>query len=122
MRRLVFKLVLAIALTGLAAATALAQDPVKVSPNEYKVVLENDRVRVVRISYAGLEKSVMHQHPPGVGIFLTDAHFKFTYPDGKVEDISAKRGEFLWFADVWEHLPENSTNQSAEVIYVELKT
>jgi quercetin dioxygenase-like cupin family protein len=101
---------------------AFQRDPVKLDSRHYKVELENDRVRVVRIRYAAGEKSVMHQHPRGVGIFLTDAHFKFTYPDGKVEDINAKQGEFLWFADLWEHLPENLSNQSAEVIYVELKT
>src|SRR5215471_8573254 len=103
------------------AKAVLQRDSVKVDAKHYKVELENDRVRVVRIKYGPHEKSVMHQHPPGVGIFLTDAHFKFTFPDGKVEDIKAKRGEFLWFADTWEHLPENLANQSAEVIYVELK-
>jgi hypothetical protein len=25
----------------------------------------------------------MHQHPPGVGVFITGGKFKFTYPDGK---------------------------------------
>ncbi|PYU29250.1 MAG: hypothetical protein DMG31_18130 [Acidobacteria bacterium] len=84
--------------------------------------LENDRVRIVRIRYAGREKSVMHQHPPGVGIFLTDANFKFSYPDGKTENIKAKAGEYLWFGEVWEHLPENSSDKNAEVIYVELKS
>jgi uncharacterized RmlC-like cupin family protein len=103
-------------------AKPFERDPVKLDSKHYKVELENDRVRVVRISYGAREKSVMHQHPRGIGIFLTDAHFKFAYPDGKVEDINAKRGEFLWFGDLWEHLPENLSNQSAEVIYVELKT
>ena len=101
--------------------TVFERDPVKLDSKHYKVELENDRVRIVRIRYSGGEKSVMHQHPPGVGIFLTDARFKFTYPDGKTEDITAKQGEFLWFPEVWEHLPENSTDQTAEVIYVELK-
>ena len=87
-----------------------------------KLNLENDRVRIVRIRYAGREKSVMHQHPPGVGIFLTDANFKFSYPDGKTENIKAKAGEYLWFGEVWEHLPENSSDKNAEVIYVELKS
>ncbi len=105
-----------------AAAKAFERDPVKLDAKHYKVEMENDRVRVVRISYSGREKSVMHQHPRGIGIFLTDAHFKFTYPDGKVEDIKAKPGEYLWFDDVWEHLPENLSDKSSEVIYVELKT
>ena len=61
----------------------MAQDAVQVDPKHYKVELENDRVRVVRIRYGPREKSVMHQHPPGLGVFITSANFKFTYPDGK---------------------------------------
>ena len=105
----------------MSATKVFERDPVKLDSKHYKVELENDRVRVVRISYKGREKSVMHQHPRGIGIFLTDANFKFTYPDGTVEDIKAKKGEHLWFDDVWEHLPENLSDESAEVIYVELK-
>ena len=104
------------------AKKAFQRDPVKLDAQHYKVELENDQVRVVRIKYGGREKSVMHQHPPGVGVFLNDAHFTFAYPDGKVEDIKAKKGEFMWFPEVWEHLPSNLSKESAEVIYVELKT
>ena len=46
--------------------------------------MDNDRVGVIRIKYGGREGSVMHQHA-GVGIFLSDAKFKFSYPDGKTE-------------------------------------
>ncbi len=97
------------------------RDAVKLDANHYKVEMENDRVRVVRIKYGGREGSVMHQHPPGVGIFLTDAHFKFTYPDGKSEEIRARAGEYLWFGNVWEHNPENLSGAPAEVIYIEVK-
>src|SRR2546425_6701271 len=76
-------------LTGTRAAERKAQagapDAVKVDPKHYKVELENDRVRVVRITYGPREKSVMHGHRPGVVLFLTDAHYRFTYPDGKTE-------------------------------------
>ena len=100
----------------------LERDAVKVDSKHYKVEMENDRVRVVRIAYHGREKSVMHQHPPGIGIFLTGAHFKFTYPDGKVEDIKAKAGDYLWFDKVWEHLPENLSDRNFACLYVELKS
>src|SRR2546422_5729557 len=43
-------------------AQAGAPDAVKVDPKHYKVELENDRVRVVRITYGPREKSVMHGH------------------------------------------------------------
>ena len=66
-----------------------ADDPVKVDSKHYKVEFENDRVRVVRIKYGPGEKSVMHSHPESISIFLTEAHAKFTYPDGRTENINA---------------------------------
>ena len=56
----------------LAVSAALAQDPVKVDPNHYKVEFENAQVRVLRIHYGAHEKSVMHYHPASVAVFLTD--------------------------------------------------
>src|ERR1700720_785534 len=77
------------------AQPAFERDPVKLDSKHYKVELENDRVRVVRIRYGPREKSVMHQHPPGIGVFVTDASFKFTYPDGKTENIQEKAGDHM---------------------------
>lgn len=104
------------------AKPVFERDPVRLDANHYKVELENDRVRVVRIKYGAREGSVMHQHPPGIGVFLTDARFRFAYPDGKSEEIQAKAGQFLWFDQVWEHNPENLSDSDAEVIYIELKS
>ena len=63
----------------------------------------------------------MHAHPPGVVIFLNDANFTFTYPDGRAENIQAKTGELLSFTERWEHLPENLSDASFKAIYVEVK-
>ena len=98
----------------------ITDDPVKVDPKHYKVEFENDRVRVVRIKYGADEKSVMHSHPESIAVFLTDAHAKFTYPDGKSEDIKAKAGS-VQHMDAFTHLPENKTKKHFEVIQVELK-
>src|SRR2546422_2308742 len=43
-------------------AQAGAPDAVKVDPKHYKVELENDRVRVVRITYGPHEKSRSEEH------------------------------------------------------------
>ena len=101
--------------------TVLDRDPITLDPKHYKVELENDDVRVVRIKYGGLEGSVMHQHRPGLGTFLTDAKFKFTYPDGRTETLEGKAGECIWFGELWEHNAENLVNDVCEVLYVELK-
>lgn len=98
----------------------MAQDPIKVDPGHYKVEVENDRVRVLRIRYGPHETSVMHGHPATVGVFLNDTNFRFTYPDGKTEDGSVKAGDVMYFGAV-EHLPENLGDQAFEVIAVELK-
>lgn len=107
-------------LVCLAISAAMAQDPVKVDPNHYKVEFENAQVRVLRIHYGAHEKSVMHSHPASVRVFLTDVHAKFTYPGGKSEEVQGKAGETGW-AKAGVHLPENTGDNGFELILVELK-
>ena len=102
------------------AAAAMAQDPVTVDPNHYKVEFENAQVRVLRVKVGPGEKSIMHRHPNAVAIFMADANGKFTFPDGKTENIVRKAGEVLWTPAVT-HLPENVGTAAFEVILVELK-
>ena len=99
---------------------AYAQDATKVDPKHYKVEFENDQVRVVRISYGPHEKSVMHEHAPGVLVFLTDGEGIMTFPDGRKEDSSFEAGKVGWESGV-KHLPENTGDYPHELILVELK-
>jgi len=101
-------------------APTLSKDPVVVDPQHYHVEFEDERVRVLRITYGPREKSVMHGHPALVGVMLTDGRFRFTYPDGKSEEITTKAGQVLHFP-AFEHLPENLSDKPFEVIAVELK-
>jgi quercetin dioxygenase-like cupin family protein len=95
-------------------------DPAVVDPDHYKVEFENDRVRVLRITYGPGEKSVMHEHPPDVAIFLTNLNIKFTFPDGRTEEVHGKAGETRWDAG-GKHLPENLSDEPFEGILVEMK-
>jgi quercetin dioxygenase-like cupin family protein len=117
MRRALFLALFVLAV----AVPALAQDPVKVDSKHYKVEFENSQVRVLRINYGPHEKSVMHRHPNSVAIFVTDVNGKFTFPNGKTQDISSKAGSTQWTPGGL-HLPENTSDQPFEVILVELKT
>lgn len=112
-------LVAAIALASV-AIPARAQDPVKVDSKHYKIELENDHVRVLRIQYPPGEKSVMHVHPDSVGVFLTDQKAKFTTPDGKSEVVETKAGEAKMIPG-GPHLPENVGDKPLELILIELK-
>ena len=95
-------------------------DPVKVDPKHYKVEFENESVRVLRISYAPGEKSVMHYHPNSVAVYLSDGKSRMTTPDGKSQEMPAKAGSATWTA-AGSHLPQNTGDKRLELILVELK-
>jgi quercetin dioxygenase-like cupin family protein len=97
------------------------QDPVKVDPMHYTVEFENRQVRVLRIKYGPHEKSVMHAHPAGVGVHLTDAHARFTFPGGKTEELHVTAGQVRSYP-AGDHLPENLSDQPLELVLIELKT
>jgi len=104
----------------LMVSTAMAQDPVKVDAKHYSVALENDEVRVLKIRYGPHEKSVMHEHPAAVAVFLSDGDVKFSFPDGKTQESHQKAGSAQW-TPAGKHLPENLGDKPLELMLVELK-
>jgi quercetin dioxygenase-like cupin family protein len=61
----------------------LAQDPVTTSPRYHKVLLENDKVRVLEYRLKPGETEATHSHPAGVVYVLSGANLKFSYPGGR---------------------------------------
>ena len=105
----------------LISGNSFAQDAAEVDPDHYKVEFENDEVRVLRITYGPGEKSVMHSHPEGVAVFLSDGSGIFTYPDGKTEETNFNSGLVVWTPGTT-HQPENTGDTPFEVIQIEMKT
>ncbi|HMU43963.1 MAG TPA: hypothetical protein PKA80_11740 [Ignavibacteriaceae bacterium] len=99
---------------------SFAQDATKVDSKHYKVEFENDQVRVLRITYGAGEKGVMHSHPEGVIISLTDAKTSFRFPDGTTRDLDIKAGQVMWSPETT-HQGENTGDEPFEVIQIELK-
>jgi quercetin dioxygenase-like cupin family protein len=60
------------------------------------VTFENEQVRILKITYGPKEKSVMHEHPNAVAVFLTDGQVKFQLPDGKSQDATVKAGQSMF--------------------------
>ena len=117
----VIGLLVASSMTALAIDAAVAQDPTVVDAKHYKVTFENDQVRILKITYGPKEKSVMHEHPNSIAVFLTDGKVKFQLPDGKIVDAAVKAGESM-FSPAGKHLPENVGDKAFEVVLVELKS
>ena len=96
------------------------RDAVQADPKHYTVEAEDDRVRVLRVRYGGGERSVLHAHPPGVAIFLTDGQVRFNDQGGGPQEVQGKAGEVV-LMPATTHQPENLAGQPFEVILVELK-
>ena len=109
-----------LALCCLGVATARAQDPVQVAPNNFKVLLENDQVRVLDFHSKGGEKIPMHSHPAYLTYDISGTGTtRFTSPDGKTTESDNKAGRTTW------HEPAaHASEATAEVhaLLVELKT
>jgi len=114
------KVWLAGALMFVATACAMAQDPTKVEPKHYKLDFENDRVQVVSVHYGPHEKSVMHDHPGGVVVSLTEAHLRFTDENGKTREVYSKAGEVRWYPP-FKHRVENLGDTTYDGVYVGVK-
>ena len=115
-----FKAVLVLTFVALGSRAALAQDPVKVAPEHYKVVMENASVRVLRIDYAPGSKSVMHQHPDAIVIALDPAKARFTAPDGKTQD-SDMATESAMYTPAGPHSVANVGTNRVDGLLIEFK-
>ena len=101
--------------------TASAVDPLKVYPENYKVIVENERVRVLDFKLKKGAKETPHDHPAHVVYVLTGFKIRFTFPDGKTAIRETKTGEVL-FSEAVTHASENIGDTDAHGILVELKT
>lgn len=105
----------------LAATTSFGQDAAKVDPKHYKVESENAQMRILRVHYGPHEKSVMHSHPDGAVVYLSDGSMTFHMPDGKTQPASGKMGLALYTPAVV-HLPENTGDKPFDAIVIEMKS
>ena len=103
-----------------ASGTASSQDPVPLYPENYKVLFENDRVRVLdfRLRKGTAEK--LHSHPANVTVFLTDVKILFTLPNGETKLREARAGDAA-YSEATSHSPVN-IGEDARGIIVEMKT
>ena len=98
-----------------------ADDPVKVAPDYYKVVLENDQVRVLEFTDQPGDKIGMHTHATDYLVyFVAPMKRRFTLPDGKTVEVEAAAREARWLAPVT-HTEESIGTQGAHSVIVEMK-
>ena len=96
-------------------------DPVTVSPDHYKVVLENDDVRVVEYSLAPGERDNWHTHPPKVSYVVSGGSLRITLADSTSFVTEDKTGGAVWMNAVPRHYAHNIGTTPVRIVLVEVK-
>jgi quercetin dioxygenase-like cupin family protein len=97
----------------------MSLDPVETNPHHYKVVFENDRVRVLEYTDQPGEKTTPHKHPDSV--MYTLSTFRRRLVSGEVQrEVEMESGGVNWLP-AQEHYGENIGETETHVLFVELK-
>ena len=94
-------------------------DPVETNPDLYRVLFENDRVRVLEYADSPGDRTSPHSHPDSVMVTLSDFSRRLWAGDREVElDLTA--GQVRWL-DAQEHSGMNIGQTPSHSVFIELK-
>jgi quercetin dioxygenase-like cupin family protein len=99
---------------------SIAQDAVETDGDKYSVVLENDRVRVLRYHDKPGDRTSQHAHPDYALYAESSFKRRLTFPDGRKQEVDVKAGSVVWMKGHI-HVGENIGDTNTDVIIVELK-
>lgn len=77
-------------------AQSLALDPARVAPHIFEIVLENEKVRVLRVTDRNGETQPLHSHPGRVIVHLSPCAWMAEDDDGSTRMVLHKFGEVYW--------------------------
>lgn len=96
------------------------RDPVVTDSDKYKVLLENERVRVLEYRDSPGDRTSPHHHSDFVLCALSEFRRKFVLPGGREVVRDVRLGEVAW-STAQSHIGENVGSTDTHVIIVELK-
>src|SRR5262245_30041687 len=97
-----------------------SRDPVVTDGDKYRVVVENERVRVLEYRDSPGQRTSPHFHPDYVLCALSSFKRKFTIQGGRGAVREVKAGDVVW-GKAQSHIGENVGDTDTHVIIVELK-
>ncbi len=96
------------------------QDPLGGAPDMYKLKFENERVRVMEVTFAPGASIAMHSHPDHFVHVASGGKLTLSYSDGTSKEIDAKTGDILWL-NAESHAAVNHGDTEVKLLVVELK-
>lgn len=94
-------------------------DPVVTNPGLYRVVFENDRVRVLEYRDRPGDRTTPHEHPDSVMVTFTGFSRRLHH-NGEHRDVELQPGLASWLP-AQRHAGENIGDTETHVVFVELK-
>ena len=111
---------LSVVALALLSTAAWAQDPVGTDGDKYKVLLENEHVRVLSYTDRPGDATHQHKHPTFVVYALAPFKRKLTLADGRTLTREFKAGDVL-YSDGETHIGENVGQTPTQIVMVEMK-
>jgi beta-alanine degradation protein BauB len=96
-----------------------SHDPTATDPDLYKVIFENDRVRVLEYRDQPGDQTHPHRHPDSVMYTLSSFRRRISHGDRSV-DVDIPAGTVRWVG-AQEHAGHNVGETATHSIFVELK-
>ena len=105
--------------SGRAYHPLMTDDPVTSNPDLYRVLMENDRVRVLEYRDHPGDLTTPHAHPDSVMVTLSRFDRRL-HQGGRTADVTLEAGVARWLP-AQEHAGENIGATETHVVFVELK-
>ena len=97
-----------------------APDAMQAASNVYEQLMENDRVRVLKVVFKPGDKAAMHHHPDHVAYAVKGGRLHFAHPSGEAQTMDVESGQTL-FLDAQTHEATNVGDSEIELVVIELK-
>ncbi len=97
----------------------MGQDPTVTDPDKYKVVFENERVRVLEYKDRPGDRTSPHHHPDSLMYTLSSFERRLVHGNRET-DVRMEKGTAAWLA-AQEHHGENIGETDTHALFVELK-
>ncbi|OHV39822.1 MULTISPECIES: cupin domain-containing protein [Pseudofrankia] len=97
----------------------MCMDPAVTDPSLYRLIFENDRVRVLEYRDVPGDRTNPHRHPDSVMVTLS-AFRRRVSVGGRAVEVDLPAGQARWL-DAQEHSGENIGDTDTHSIFVELK-
>jgi len=105
----------------LVAGEAKAPDALAANPDNIRLRLENEHIRVLEARLEPGQKENPHSHPAYVVYVLAGGTIRLHGADGKTSDLTLETGEVMYREPVVQHWGENIGTTATRLILVELK-